>query len=35
MDGSGESPEYSELRKTYSEIDLTTYAMSWVLEKPH
>lgn len=33
--GAGESPEYSLLRETYSEIDLTTYAMSWVLQKPY
>lgn len=35
MEGAGESPEYQQLRKTYSEVDLTTYAMAWILRKPH
>lgn len=34
MAGAGESPEYSQLRKVYSEVDLTTYAMAWILQKP-
>jgi SAM-dependent methyltransferase len=34
LPGAGESAEYQQLLNTYSEVDLTTYGMCWLLRKP-